>query len=128
MPTERHAQLFLENAIWGDDRFCPHCGSLKSRPLRGPLFQFFTIDLSGLVSLRFFGRAYASGPTPNGLSDKCVAVYRVTNLSRGPTHDIEQGRHSAKQGETQCRAAKHENGFKICQSAIHCPAFLITRL
>ena len=35
MPTERHARLFLENAIWGDDRFCPHCGSLKSRPLRG---------------------------------------------------------------------------------------------
>lgn len=34
MPTERHARLFLENAIWGDDRFCPHCGSLKSRPLR----------------------------------------------------------------------------------------------
>jgi hypothetical protein len=35
MPTERHARLFLENAIWGDDRFCPHCGSLSSRPLRG---------------------------------------------------------------------------------------------
>lgn len=35
MPTERHARLFLENAIWGDDRFCPHCGSLRSRPLRG---------------------------------------------------------------------------------------------
>lgn len=34
MPTERHARLFLENAIWGDDRFCPHCGSLSSRPLR----------------------------------------------------------------------------------------------
>lgn len=28
MPTERHARLFLENAIWGNDRFCPHCGSL----------------------------------------------------------------------------------------------------
>lgn len=35
MPTERHARLFLENAIWGDDRFCPHCGGLSSRPLRG---------------------------------------------------------------------------------------------
>jgi hypothetical protein len=35
MPTHRHARLFLENAIWGDDRFFPHCGSLKSRPLRG---------------------------------------------------------------------------------------------
>ena len=34
MPTQHHARLFLENAIWGDDRFCPHCGSLKSRPLR----------------------------------------------------------------------------------------------
>lgn len=35
MATERHARLFLENAIWGEDRFCPPCGSLKSRPLRG---------------------------------------------------------------------------------------------
>lgn len=35
MPTERHARLFLENAIWGENRFCPHCGSLRSRPLRG---------------------------------------------------------------------------------------------
>ncbi len=35
MPTERHARLFLENAIWGDVRFCPHCGSLSFRPLRG---------------------------------------------------------------------------------------------
>lgn len=35
MPTKRHARLFLEDAIWGDDRFCPHCGSLSSRPLRG---------------------------------------------------------------------------------------------
>ena len=34
MPTEHHALVFLENAIWGDDRFCPHCGSLDSRPLR----------------------------------------------------------------------------------------------
>lgn len=33
MPTQRHARLFLENAIWGDDRFCPHCGSLNWRPL-----------------------------------------------------------------------------------------------
>lgn len=31
MPTERHARLFLENAIWGDDRFCPHCGSARRR-------------------------------------------------------------------------------------------------
>lgn len=31
MPTERHARLFLVNAIWGDDRFCPHCGSLSLR-------------------------------------------------------------------------------------------------
>ncbi len=35
MPTERHARLYLENAIWGDDRFCPHCGSLSSRLLHG---------------------------------------------------------------------------------------------
>lgn len=35
MPTERHARLFLEGAIWCHDRFCPHCGSLNSRPLRG---------------------------------------------------------------------------------------------
>lgn len=28
-------RLFLKNALWGDDRFCPHCGSLSSRPLRG---------------------------------------------------------------------------------------------
>jgi transposase-like protein len=35
MPTERHARLFLENAIWGGARFCPHCGSLQSRPLHG---------------------------------------------------------------------------------------------
>jgi transposase-like protein len=35
MPTERHARLFLENAIWGGARFCPHCGSLHSRPLHG---------------------------------------------------------------------------------------------
>jgi hypothetical protein len=34
MPSEHHARLFLEGAIWGDDRFCPHCGSLCSRPLR----------------------------------------------------------------------------------------------
>lgn len=34
MPTQHHARLFLENAIWGDDRYCPHCGSLHSRPLR----------------------------------------------------------------------------------------------
>lgn len=33
MPTEHHARVFLERAIWGDDRFCPHCGSLRSRPL-----------------------------------------------------------------------------------------------
>lgn len=35
MPTEHHARLFLEGVIWGHDRFCPHCGSLNSRPLRG---------------------------------------------------------------------------------------------
>jgi hypothetical protein len=31
MPTERHARLFLEKAIWGDDRFCPHCGPKRRR-------------------------------------------------------------------------------------------------
>lgn len=34
MPTERHAPLVLEGAIWGDDRFCPHCGGLNWRRLR----------------------------------------------------------------------------------------------
>jgi hypothetical protein len=31
MPTERHARLFLEKAIWGDDRFCRHCGPKRRR-------------------------------------------------------------------------------------------------
>ena len=35
MPTERHARIFLEHAIWAGDRFCPHCGSLRSTRLRG---------------------------------------------------------------------------------------------
>ncbi len=35
VPTKRHARLVFEEAIWGDARFCPHCGSLSSRPLRG---------------------------------------------------------------------------------------------
>ena len=35
MPTEHHARVFLENAVWGAGRFCPHCGSLRSRRLRG---------------------------------------------------------------------------------------------
>lgn len=35
MPTERHARFFFENAIWVDDRFRPHCGSLSSQPLCG---------------------------------------------------------------------------------------------
>lgn len=35
MPTERHARIFLEQAIWAGDRFCPHCGSLRSTRLRG---------------------------------------------------------------------------------------------
>ncbi|WP_430522469.1 transposase [Marinovum algicola] len=33
IPTQHHARLFLEGAIWGDSRFCPHCGSLSLRPL-----------------------------------------------------------------------------------------------
>ncbi|SDW24831.1 IS1595 family transposase [Allgaiera indica] len=35
MPTERQARIFLEQAIWAGDRFCPHCGSLGSTRLRG---------------------------------------------------------------------------------------------
>jgi transposase-like protein len=35
LPSERHARRFLEDLIWGKDRFCPHCGSLESTRLRG---------------------------------------------------------------------------------------------
>ncbi|TMM54550.1 transposase [Sulfitobacter sabulilitoris] len=35
VPTGSHARRFLVNAIWGDDRFCPHRGSLNPRRLRG---------------------------------------------------------------------------------------------
>ena len=35
MPTERHARIFLEQAIGAGDRFCPHCGSLRSARFRG---------------------------------------------------------------------------------------------
>ena len=35
LPTQRHARLFLESAIWAGGRFCPHCGSLRSGAIRG---------------------------------------------------------------------------------------------
>lgn len=35
LPSEDHARRFLEELIWGEDRFCPHCGCLDSIPLRG---------------------------------------------------------------------------------------------
>ncbi|PNU20771.1 IS1595 family transposase ISPepr2 [Geothermobacter hydrogeniphilus] len=34
-PTEDVARKFLEKAIWPNGRFCPHCGCLKSWPIRG---------------------------------------------------------------------------------------------
>ncbi len=35
LPSEDHARKFLEELVWGEDRFCPHCGGLDSIPLRG---------------------------------------------------------------------------------------------
>ena len=35
LPDEDAARDFLEEMIWTEGRFCPHCGSLDSRPLRG---------------------------------------------------------------------------------------------
>ncbi len=35
MPSERHARIFLEEMIWPSGRYCPHCGSLSSTPIRG---------------------------------------------------------------------------------------------
>lgn len=35
MPSEHHARRFLEGLIWQAGRYCPHCGSVSSTPLRG---------------------------------------------------------------------------------------------
>ncbi len=35
MPSERLARIFLEEMIWPTGRHCPHCGSLRSTPIRG---------------------------------------------------------------------------------------------
>lgn len=34
-PTEAHCRKYLEGAIWRHDRVCPHCGGLKSWPIKG---------------------------------------------------------------------------------------------
>jgi len=34
-PDEEACRRFLEKAIWAEGRFCPHCGSLRSSPIRG---------------------------------------------------------------------------------------------
>lgn len=35
MPSEAHARRFLERLVWPTGRYCPHCGSTASTPLRG---------------------------------------------------------------------------------------------
>lgn len=35
MPSEHHARVFLEGLVWSGDRYCPHCGSVRSVRLRG---------------------------------------------------------------------------------------------
>jgi len=35
-PNERACRRFLERSIWKDGRFCHHCGSLTTWPIRGP--------------------------------------------------------------------------------------------
>lgn len=35
MPSEHHARVFLEGLVWSEDRYCPHCGSVRSVRLRG---------------------------------------------------------------------------------------------
>jgi hypothetical protein len=34
-PDEGACRRFLEEAIWPEGRFCPHCGSLRSGPIHG---------------------------------------------------------------------------------------------
>ena len=36
LPTEMDARRFLEDAIWHQGRFCPHCGSFNTGAITGP--------------------------------------------------------------------------------------------
>jgi len=35
LPDEEACRRFLEEALWPEGRYCPHCGSLRSWPIRG---------------------------------------------------------------------------------------------
>lgn len=35
LPSEQHARRFLEELIWPNGRFCPHCGSVETTELKG---------------------------------------------------------------------------------------------
>lgn len=83
MPTEDAARRFLEQMIWGESRFCPHCGGFRSTALRGEKHRaglYQCNDCRGQFSITTKTPLHS---TKLELRTWVEAIYIVLNSSKG---------------------------------------------